>query len=60
MRLPIFLRQSDSSVTSCILILKFIGRSGFWCAGFIALPTKKLISVASSKSRRQISEAPSF
>ena len=38
---------------------KVIGKSGFWCAGLMARPTKKLMSVAFSNSSRAISEAPS-
>ena len=45
---------------SCILMPKVIGRSGFWCAGLMARPTKKLMSVAFSNSFWAISEAPSF
>ena len=60
MRLPICLRHADNSSTICILIEKLIGRFGFWCAGLIARPTKKLIYVASSKSSLAISDAPTF
>ena len=44
---------------SWILMPKVIGKSGFWCAGLMARPTKKLMSVAFSNSSRAMSEAPS-
>ena len=55
-----FLRQSARLVISCCLMPKVMGRLGFWCAGLMARPTKKLTSVAFSNSSRAIRLAPSF